>query len=77
MAYLLGLKRTGHPIIIVHTGREDPPDYSHFEVRDGRGMFLEERAPSGPTDFSRPPSTGNKWDDLPVDVATSERGASR
>ena len=77
MAYLLGLKRTGYPVIIVHTGREEPPEYPHFEVRDGRGMFLEERLSSGPADFSRPPSTGGNWEDLPVDEATSERRARR
>lgn len=77
MAYLLGLKRSGHPVIIVHTGREEPPDYPHFEVRDGRGMFLEQTPSSGPTDFQRPPSSSNSWDELPVDAATAERSGVR
>jgi uncharacterized protein (DUF58 family) len=77
MAYLLGLKRSGHPVIIVHTGREEPPDYPHFEVRDGRGMFLEQTPSSGPTDFQRPPSSSDSWDELPVDAATAERSGVR
>jgi len=74
MAYLLGLRRTGHPVIVLHTGREEPPVYEHFEVRDGRGMFLERRTTSGPTDFKRPDSAGKNWDDIPVSSSAIETG---
>ena len=69
MNYLLGLKRIGHPIIVVHTGREEPPDYPEFEVRDARGLFLE--AIPGVNDelFSRPPEKIGDWDKLPVSAA--------
>ncbi|MBN4064581.1 DUF58 domain-containing protein [Dehalococcoides mccartyi] len=73
MIYLQGLKRTGHPVIVLHTGREDPPDYPDFEVRDGRGMFLETEISSGPTDFQRPANNAKEWDDIPVSVVTSDR----
>ncbi|MDG0867748.1 DUF58 domain-containing protein [Candidatus Lucifugimonas marina] len=66
MGYLLGLKRQGHPVILFHTGREDPPDYPDFEVRDGRAMFLDESHVSGVKDFQRPPIAVSEWDDLPV-----------
>lgn len=74
MAYLLGLKRTGHPVIVLHTGREEPPDYPHFEVRDGRSMFLDEPASSGASDFQRPSTPTKEWEDIPVSDATPERG---
>jgi hypothetical protein len=75
MNYLMGLKRTGHPIIILHTGREEPPDYPDFEVRDGRSMFLDMKPASGPTDFQRPANTGSSWDEIPVEAVSSNRSA--
>ena len=73
--YLMGLKRTGHPVIILHTGREEPPDYPDFEVRDGRSMFLETNPRLGPTEFQRPAKYGFRWDEMPVDVGSSNRSA--
>jgi uncharacterized protein (DUF58 family) len=69
MNYLLGLKRIGHPVIVVHTGREVPPDYPDFEVRDARGLFLE--AIPGVNDelFKKPPEKTADWDKLPVSAA--------
>ncbi len=70
MSYLLGLKRAGHPVIIVHTGRETPPEYPLFEVRDGRGLFLKQcPVPVGPS-FRRPES--DNWSDIPVVTASPE-----
>lgn len=74
MNYLLGHKRLGHPVILLHTGREEPPVYPDFEVRDGRGMFLEELPTSGPVNFKRPAGGGKKWDDIPVSTPARERG---
>jgi uncharacterized protein (DUF58 family) len=73
--YLMGLKRTGHPVIILHTGREEPPDYPDFEVRDGRSMFLETNPRSGPTEFQRPAKYGFRWDEMPVEAGSSNRSA--
>ncbi|NQW20586.1 MAG: DUF58 domain-containing protein [Chloroflexi bacterium] len=75
MNYLLGLKRSGHPVIILHTGREEPPDFPHFEVRDGRGMFLESQAITGISNFRRPTSSITGWEGIPKKIATSERGS--
>ena len=74
MAYLLGLKRIGHPVILFHTGREDPPDYPDFEVRDGRSMFLDDSNISGPIDFQRPSTIASEWDELPVSAGDSKQG---
>ncbi len=74
MNYLLGLRRTGHPVIILHIGREEPPDYPDFEVRDGRGLFLEPLEDMRGTDYSRPASSSGKWDEFPVSAATPRRG---
>ncbi|MEE8045571.1 MAG: DUF58 domain-containing protein [Dehalococcoidia bacterium] len=76
MDYLLGLKRTGHPVIILHIGREEPPDYPEFEVRDGRGLFLEPLPDSGgpEVEFKRPPSASGNWDDVPVSAASTKGG---
>jgi uncharacterized protein (DUF58 family) len=77
MNYLLGLKRAGHPVILLHTGREEPPDYPDFEVRDGRGMFLDELRVSGPTSFRRPGSGSKGWDDIPVVSSSHSSGLER
>ena len=69
MNYLLGLRRLGHPVIVVHTGREAPPDYPEFEVRDARGLFLEEIPGINDELFTRPPEKTGDWDKLPVSVA--------
>lgn len=74
MDYLLGLRRSGHPVIVLHTGREEPPDYPEFEVRDGRGLFLEQIKTEEKDDFRRPSKHSEKWDDIPVSAA-SDRGA--
>lgn len=74
MNYLLRLKRSGHPVILLHTGREDPPDYPDFEVRDGRSMFLEQESTSGSADFQRPRSAARSWDEIPVSSSGSDRG---
>jgi len=66
MNYLTGHARAGHPVIVVHVGREEPPEYPQFEVRDGRGMFLETETEV--TDFRRPvqrDSSGN-WREMPL-----------
>ncbi len=73
MNYLLGLRRSGHPVIVLHTGREEPPNYPHFEVRDGRGTFLELTSTSGSIDFSRPSGSSNEWEDIPVSISRPER----
>ena len=71
MNYLMGLRRTGHPVIMLHTGREEPPDYPAFEVRDGRAMFLESADTTGTADFRRPGGSVREWGELPVsDSAT-------
>lgn len=75
MNYLMGLKRTGHPVIILHTGREEPPDYPDFEVRDGRSMFLDTNPTSGPTDFQRPQKIRSSWDEIPVESGSPNRSA--
>jgi len=75
MNYLMGLKRTGHPVIILHTGREEPPDYPDFEVRDGRSMFLDTNPTSGPTDFQRPQKIRSSWDEIPVESGSLNRSA--
>ncbi len=69
MDYLLGLKRLGHPVIVVHIGREEPPDYPEFEVRDARGLFLEEISGVNDELFKRPPEKTGDWDKLPVSAA--------
>jgi hypothetical protein len=71
----MGLKRTGHPVIILHTGREEPPDYSEFEVRDGRSMFLDMEPASRPIDFRRQAKIGSSWDEIPVEAVSSNRSA--
>jgi len=75
MNYLMRLKRIGHPVIILHTGREEPPDYSDFQVRDGRSMFLDTKPTSGPTDFQRPIKTVSSWDEIPVEFGSPKRDA--
>jgi hypothetical protein len=70
MKYLLGLSRTGHPVIILHTGREEPPDYPEFEVRDGRSLFLDQINTDEKNDFRRPSKSSEKWDDIPVSSAS-------
>jgi uncharacterized protein (DUF58 family) len=72
MNYFAGLRRSGHPVIIVHTGREAPPDYPDFEVRDGRSMFLQDFAESK---FSRPSGSGGEWNDVPVSPSGSPSGS--
>ena len=79
MNYLGGLALTGHPVIILHVGREDPPEYPEFEVRDGRSVFLDplrrDRKQDGKSEFSRPAADTSDWNDLPVTAAgTSHRG---
>jgi uncharacterized protein (DUF58 family) len=76
MNYLLGLKRAGHHVIVLQTGREEPPDYPEFEVRDGRGLFLEPLEDSrGPEiEFKRPPNMSGNWDDVPVSAAVTKGG---
>jgi len=74
MEYLLGLRRSGHPVIVLHTGREEPPGYPEFEVRDGRGLFLEQLGTEKKGEFRRPSKSSEKWDDIPVS-STSGRGA--
>ena len=82
MNYLGGLARAGHPVIILHVGREEPPDYPEFEVRDGRAQFLESRedrdAKSG-SEFRRPASGNADWNAAPVSaaVARNPRGKYR
>jgi uncharacterized protein (DUF58 family) len=73
--YLMGLKRTGHPVIILHTGREDPPDYPDFEVRDGRSMFLHTNPTLGSTEFRRPAKSVSSWHEIPVEARLSNRKA--
>ncbi|MBO04148.1 MAG: hypothetical protein CL731_03920 [Chloroflexi bacterium] len=56
---------------MLHTGREEPPDYPAFEVRDGRAMFLESADTTGTADFRRPGGSAREWGELPVsDSAT-------
>ncbi|MCH8114947.1 MAG: DUF58 domain-containing protein [Chloroflexi bacterium] len=72
MNYLGGLARAGHPVIILHVGREEPPDYPEFEVRDGRALFLEsveDRDAQRERDFGRPANGGAGWNDVPVSAA--------
>jgi uncharacterized protein (DUF58 family) len=76
MNYLLGLRRAGHPVIVFHTGREDPPEYDEFEVRDGREMFLESLDDTSENDFQRPPSKSGEWDTIPVSPASSSSRGS-
>ncbi|MDA1280230.1 MAG: DUF58 domain-containing protein [Chloroflexi bacterium] len=66
MQYLTGLSRTGHPVIILHIGREAPPEFTEFEVRDGRGLFLESLERLRETEFSRPASSDSGWDGMPT-----------
>jgi uncharacterized protein (DUF58 family) len=80
--YLLGLRRTGHPVIVLHTGRENPPDFPEFEVRDGRKMFLDSLEPGdGVRDaaFIRPTGDSGEWDEIPTSAdsgSSSSYGAS-
>jgi len=79
MNYLGRLARTGHPVVILHVGREEPPEYPEFEVRDGRPMFLDplrsDRKSDDKSEFSRPAGDDSDWNDLPVTAArTSNRG---
>lgn len=73
LSYLGGLARAGHPVIILHVGREKPPDYPEFEVRDGRTLFLtpldEEPGAKAHREFRKPASTDAGWDDVPVSAA--------
>jgi uncharacterized protein (DUF58 family) len=73
MNYLLGLRRTGHPVIILHIGREEPPDYPDFEVRDGRGLFLEPLEDMRGPELTRPPGSSGEWDEFPVSAASPRR----
>ena len=59
--YLLELKSLGHPVIILHIGREDPPQFPEFEVRDGRSLFLLELESPNNVDFRRPSENGFDW----------------
>jgi uncharacterized protein (DUF58 family) len=82
MNYLRGLARTGHPVIIVHIGREAPPNFPEFEVRDGRALFLEtpeSREAQRENEYSRPPKDDTNWDDMHVSSASSStsRGSQR
>jgi uncharacterized protein (DUF58 family) len=82
MDYLGRLARSGHPVIVLHVGREEPPDYPEFEVRDGRSLFLEPNAddPEAPAEdgFKRPVARDADWNDVPVSAArtSSSRGES-
>ncbi len=71
MNYLRRLSRTGHPVIILHVGREEPPDYPEFEVRDGRGLFLESLKATGENEFSRPAGDSVDWNDVTVSAAVA------
>jgi hypothetical protein len=76
MSYLLGLQRTGHHVVVLHTGRGEPPQYPEFEMRDGRGLFLEPNPSSdGPeSEFKRPSNMNGNWDDIPVSVSVTKGG---
>tara|TARA_B100001971_G_C18080506_1_gene478008 strand:- start:299 stop:898 length:600 start_codon:yes stop_codon:yes gene_type:complete len=79
MSYLAGLARIGHPVIIVHVGREDPPEYPEFEVRDARELFLPSHhlplpARKGAEDFGRPTEIKGDWNAVPISAAASEVG---
>ena len=76
MSYLLGLQRTGHHVVVLHTGRGEPPQYPEFEMRDGRGLFLEPNPSSGgpETEFTRPPNISGNWDDIPVSASVTKGG---
>ena len=81
MNYLGRLARAGHPVIILHVGREEPPDFPEFEVRDGRSLFLEppeDRDGRGKSEFSRPVKSDAGWNDVPVSAARAHnpRGES-
>jgi uncharacterized protein (DUF58 family) len=71
MNYLLGLRRAGHPVIVFHTGRDEPPEFDEFEVRDGREMFLESIGGKRENEFERPPSESGEWDTIPVSPAST------
>jgi hypothetical protein len=75
MNYLQGLTRSGYPVIVLHTGREEPPDYPDFEVRDGRELFLERRDDSGENDFKRPSQDGGDWSSSSLTGRPVERGS--
>ena len=79
MHYLAGLARIGHPVIIVHVGREDPPEYPEFEVRDARELFLPSHhlplpARNGADDFGRPTEIKGDWNAVPISTETSGIG---
>lgn len=73
MNYLSGLARTGHPVVILHVGREEPPVYPEFEVRDARGLFLDSLEDERVNEFSRPAAKAVAWDELPVTSASPRR----
>jgi len=73
MSYLGELKRRGHPVIVLHTGREEPPSFPEFEVRDGRAMFLESRT-TPEYEFRPPVNTGSGWDAVPTTVSATGGG---
>ena len=76
--YLLELKSLGHPVIILHIGREDPPQFPEFEIRDGRSMFLLPLEGSKDGDFMRPSENGFNWkeSEMPNSVGgTINRGS--
>ena len=61
--YLLELKRLGHLVMILHIGREEPPKFPGFEIRDGRGLFLLPSEGSKDDDFRRPSESGSNWNE--------------
>ena len=73
--YLRQLSDSNHPVILLHTGREDPPEHTEFEVRDGRPMFLDSSNSSTSSGFQRSSNKSSQWDNLPISGQMSADGS--
>tara|TARA_B100000949_G_scaffold226574_1_gene232077 strand:- start:124 stop:885 length:762 start_codon:yes stop_codon:yes gene_type:complete len=71
--YLLELKRLGHLVMILHIGREEPPKFPGFEIRDGRGLFLLPSEDLKDDDFRRPFGSGSNWNESEMSVPVSAK----
>ena len=71
--YLLELKRLGHLVMILHIGREEPPKFPGFEIRDGRDLFLLPSEDLKDDDFRRPFGSGSSWNESETSAPVNAR----
>ena len=71
--YLLELKRLGHLVMILHIGREEPPKFPGFEIRDGRDLFLLPSEDLKDDDFRRPFGSGSSWNESEMSAPVNAR----